>query len=459
MTPITKGILSAVLVIGLGLGVSVSFQNCAELRTSRISASEKAQYLASSHIFAGEVYSAPSPNAEAVEFGGTPTGEATGVVTQPYEVMPTGAFPLRLMCSDAGSLNNKPSWGGAAALATNLRFRLVNYDSAGNLNTVCDFTVPNTNELKDQMMNKKEMPLAFLAQNCPNVPAGRYHLLINDPTAPADKPTTIYAKNLKANVNYLTAIKNSKPGEDLEIVKSADGWATNERAQFILADRNPHSSIVTQPFAFLTSASQCDQEASPLMIKLSGLSGQDGVGLRLTSRQNGVLFDVLGESITPAFTKMQVSWVTDDNFAFIVFPNANGQVLGVNEMFGDRTKGPDGDFALNGYEALRKWDGRPVPGQSGVGGLPDGVIDASDPIYGALRLWIDSNRDGIATPTELYALSQFKIKLFDLNYDPRYYERDLYGNQIRYKSVAQSQDGRLYTVFDLWFNYDGDQGQ
>jgi hypothetical protein len=38
-------------------------------------------------------------------------------------------------------------------------------------------------------------------------------------------------------------------------------------------------------------------------------------------------------------------------------------------------------------------------------------------------------------------------------------ERDKYGNQIRYKSVAQTQDGRLLTMFDLWFGYDGDNNQ
>jgi hypothetical protein len=151
--------------------------------------------------------------------------------------------------------------------------------------------------------------------------------------------------------------------------------------------------------------------------------------------------------------------VTDDKFAFVVLPDANGMVNGVNQMFGDRTRGPDGNFSLNGYEALAKWDGRSVAGTAAQGSLSDGVIDANDPVYEKLRLWLDHNRNGISDADELYPLDQFHIKLFDLNYDPRYLERDKYGNQIRYKSVAQTQDGRLLTMFDLWFGYDGDNNQ
>ncbi len=123
------------------------------------------------------------------------------------------------------------------------------------------------------------------------------------------------------------------------------------------------------------------------------------------------MFDALGETAVPAYTPVRVSWVTDDVFAFITLPDANGNVNGVNQLFGDRTRGPDSTFAFNGYDALSKWDGRPVAGSTMAGSLPDGVIDGHDPVFAKLRLWIDKNRDGRSAPAELYPLSEFKIKV------------------------------------------------
>ncbi len=42
-----------------------------------------------------------------------------------------------------------------------------------------------------------------------------------------------------------------------------------------------------------------------------------------------------------------------DNY-FLVLPNSSGGVSGIDEMFGDNTRGPDGKFAANGYEVRLK---------------------------------------------------------------------------------------------------------
>ena len=85
--------------------------------------------------------------------------------------------------------------------------------------------------------------------------------------------------------------------------------------------------------------------------------------------------------------------------------------------------------------------------------LRDGVIDSDDAVYASLRLWYDSNHDGIGTPNEMIKLKEAKVQAIDLKYDSSFREKDRYGNETVYKSVIQYEDGSLDLVFDLWFNY------
>ena len=447
-TPLAKGAMSIVAVIGAAALVAGVFQNCAGFKKAVVSPQEKTLALESARIFAAETIEAPSADSASGNVNQVAAGNQ--ILTQ--------FIPLRLMCSDVNSQRPTPQaahWGGALSMASQLRIQLVKVE---NNQTVvgCNFVLPNTPELKDLMMNQKKLPMTAIADRCQSTPYGTYFLLIQDVDIDPAYATTIYAHNTKRQMDHMASMKASTGGEDLLITRSADGWKANERAQMVLADRNPRANQDTRPFAYLTQAEQCDADASPLMVKLTPSSGGGTVGLKLTDQSNGVLFNALGDTAIPANTPVRVSWVTSDNFGFIVLPDANNQVSGINDLFGDRTRGPDNNFSLNGYEALAKWDGRPHPRSSLPGGLPDGMIDESDPVFEQLRLWIDHTRDGVAQANELYPLSQFKIRLLDLSYDPRYYERDVYGNQIRYKSVAQTKDGRLLTVFDLWWNYEGD---
>ncbi|RYZ76592.1 MAG: hypothetical protein EOP06_31170, partial [Proteobacteria bacterium] len=101
----------------------------------------------------------------------------------------------------------------------------------------------------------------------------------------------------------------------------------------------------------------CEHSVSPLIVQMKKTSA-----IRLTAPKDGVMFDILGLLAEPvAHTKQMISWFMRDNESenyFIVLPDAKGDVNGIEEMFGDNTSGPDGKFAKNGYEALRKWDGR-----------------------------------------------------------------------------------------------------
>ena len=166
--------------------------------------------------------------------------------------------------------------------------------------------------------------------------------------------------------------------------------------------------------------------------------------LDLTPPLKGVNFDLLGKNALPQphFLK-RISWLTHSSsqqYYFLTLPNEKGEVLGIDQLFGDNTTGPDKKFAKNGYLALAKWDEN-----------KDSKINSQDPIFGQLRLWRDHNRNGIAETNELFSLSELGIEEIDLNYDPNYSEKDKYGNKVALKSAVKTKDQRILLIFDLIF--------
>jgi len=165
---------------------------------------------------------------------------------------------------------------------------------------------------------------------------------------------------------------------------------------------------------------------------------------KMTAPIEGVDFDILDKRSDPLpHSTKRISWVMDPQVMFIVLPNKSGKVTGIDELFGDNTYGPDKQFASNGFTALAKHDSN-----------KDGVISKQDPVFAKLRLWSDKNLDGKAQTSELFLFSQYSITVIDLNYDPNYYHRDSYGNEVKYKSVVlRENNGRdeLRPVFDIWF--------
>ncbi|SIT42325.1 Hemolysin-type calcium binding protein related domain (fragment) [Paraburkholderia ribeironis] len=158
---------------------------------------------------------------------------------------------------------------------------------------------------------------------------------------------------------------------------------------------------------------------SPLVLDLTGS------GINLTPlNTSSPYFDLTNDGFA-----RQTGWIGTGTGLLCFDPN-DQNITNITQLFGNAT--------TDGFDILRQLDTN-----------RDNVINASDAAFASLRVWIDTNSNGVTDPGELYTLGQLGIVSINLNATA--VNETVAGNSISSISSYTLADGTTHEIADAWF--------
>lgn len=172
---------------------------------------------------------------------------------------------------------------------------------------------------------------------------------------------------------------------------------------------------------------------SPLVLDLAG----DGVAL--TSAAGGVTFDLLGNG------SARTAWVAGRDDALLAIDlDGNGRIDSGAELFGEASS-IGGFGGGDGFAALAVVD------SPSNGGNNNGLAEAGDLLFSQLRLWRDTNRDGVSQADELGTLVAAGVTALSTAASSSTSLLDAHGNDVGSRASFLRADGSSGLLVDVYF--------
>ena len=175
------------------------------------------------------------------------------------------------------------------------------------------------------------------------------------------------------------------------------------------------------------------QTVSPLILDLDG----DGL-VETQSKTEGIYFDHAGDGFAEA-----TGWAGADDGVLVRDLNGDGAINNGTELFGNNTRLKNGQYAANGFEALKDLDSN-----------KDGKLNSADAAWSSLRVWKDTDADAQTDAGELLSLDNAGVREIKLAYTNAGTNPDPLGNEHRQTSTYTTTSGTVRAVHDVWFGTD-----
>ncbi|PHQ88406.1 MAG: hypothetical protein COB42_08920 [Sulfurimonas sp.] len=156
---------------------------------------------------------------------------------------------------------------------------------------------------------------------------------------------------------------------------------------------------------------------------------KDGFIATTSLEDSSTYFDLTGDGL-----KEKVGWIQSSDGLVAYDKDNNGKIEGIDEVFGNQT--------TSGFDELRQI----------ADSNHDGVIDRKDELYSRLKVWQDTNQDGISQADELVGLKEAGVT--SINLDAISVNIEVNGNLISEASKYTDNEGNLELAADVELAFD-----